>query len=240
MRFKFKALILCAGLGMRLRPITQNQPKCLIEIGEKPLLKYWLDHLASIGCEAALINTHHKADKLKDYLSKLKYKKMKIYTTYERSLLGTAKTLITNYDFFKDENTLLMHSDNFSLVNLKDLIKAHENRVEGTILTMLTFNSANPSSCGIVEKNQKGVMIAFHEKKPNPPTNCANGAIYFFSKEFLTWLVKNKKDAVDFSNDVLPSLSGLTQTWHTELPYIDIGTPESLKEAKLLHNKLFK
>ena len=56
MRFKFKALILCAGLGTRLRPITQNLPKCLVEIGEKPLLKYWLDHLASIGCEAALIN----------------------------------------------------------------------------------------------------------------------------------------------------------------------------------------
>ena len=57
--------------------------------------------------------------------------------------------------FFKEENTLLMHSDNFSSVDLKDLIKAHQNRVEGTILTMLTFNSTNPSSCGIVEKNQK-------------------------------------------------------------------------------------
>ena len=240
MKFKFKALILSAGLGTRLMPITQNQPKCLVEIGEKPILKYWLDHLASIGCEAALINTHYKANKLQDYLSKLKYKKMKIHTSYEKNLLGTAKTLITNYEFFKDGNTLLMHSDNFSSVNLRDLIKAHENRFKGTILTMLTFNSQDPSLCGIVEKNQKGVMIRFHEKKPNPPSNCANGAIYFFSQEFLTWLVKNKKNAVDFSNDVLPYLSGLTQTWHTDLPYIDIGTPESLKKAKLLYKQIFK
>ena len=236
---KFKALILSAGLGTRLRPITNSIPKCLVKIGEKPLLKYWLDHLANIGCEAVLINTHHHANILKSYIATLNYENMKIHTTYEKYLLGTAKSLIFNYEFFKNGNTLFMHSDNFSKVNLEELILTHQSRVKGTILSMLTFNSNNPSSCGIVGKNSDGVMTSFYEKISNPPSNCANGAIYFFSQEFLTWLVKNKKDAVDFSIDVLPFLNGLIQTCHTNLPYIDIGTPESLSKARLLHDKLF-
>ena len=232
MKRKYRALILAAGLGTRLKPYTDYLPKCLMEIGGKPLISHWLDRLSDLECESVLVNTHYKAEQVQNYISSLNYKKMFIKTTYEKKLLGTARTLINNIDFFNNFEIILMHADNFSFVNLKDLLQAHENRNKDALLTMLTFNSKNPSSCGIVCKNDKGLMTSFHEKVADPPSNCANGAIYILTQEFINWLVKYKSNAIDFSIDILPFLSGLVQTWHTNLPYIDIGTPETLIEAR--------
>ena len=232
MKRKYRALVLAAGLGTRLKPYTNYVPKCLIEIGKKPVISYWLDKLSELGCDSVLVNTHYKSGQVQNYISSLNYENMFIKTTYEKNLLGTARTLVKNIDFFNNYEIILMHADNFSLVNLKDLLKAHENRNKKTLLTMLTFNSKKPSACGIVCKDDQGIMRSFHEKVSDPPGNCANGAIYILSKEFINWLVKYKRDAIDFSMDVLPFLSGLVQTWHTNLPYIDIGTPETLIEAR--------
>ena len=61
---KIRALILAAGYGTRLRPITLKTPKCLVEIGGQPLLYNWLKKLEQINCERTLINTHHLSDKV--------------------------------------------------------------------------------------------------------------------------------------------------------------------------------
>ena len=234
MKIRFKSIILAAGLGTRLMPYTKSTPKCLMKVGSKPILGYWIDHLYFLGCEKVIVNTHYHSEMVDQYLANLHYKNMSIETFHEKKLLGTAKTLISNVNNLKGGEILLMHVDNYSKVNLGDLLNAHQNREKDTLLTMLTFNSKNPSQCGIVEKNKNDVMTSFHEKVINPPSQCANGAIYILSEEFIRWLIKNKSNAIDFSNDVLPSMNGLVQTWHTELPFIDIGTPETLFEAQNL------
>ena len=96
---KFKAILLAAGLGTRLRPITENTPKCLVEIAEKPLLRYWIDYLDSINCESVLINTHYLSDQVEKYVNQISNIKMEIKLVYEKELLGTAGTLIKNFDF---------------------------------------------------------------------------------------------------------------------------------------------
>ena len=80
---KNKALLLAAGLGTRLRPITNTIPKCLVEIGKKPILEIWLDKLSQAGCQEVLINTHYLANKIDNFLRNKKYKNMRIHTTYE-------------------------------------------------------------------------------------------------------------------------------------------------------------
>ena len=87
---------------------------------------------------------------------------MRIITVYEDTLLGTAGTLIKNKDFFVGATGLLIHADNFSKVNIQNFLKAHFERDPLTFITMLTFNSDNPSQVGIIE-NAKGIMIGFHE-----------------------------------------------------------------------------
>ena len=83
---KFKALLLAAGLGTRLRPKTITTPKCLVKIGNSTLLDIWLTNLKNAGCEAVLINTHHLSDQVENFLEKKEFGDMKITTTYEPEL----------------------------------------------------------------------------------------------------------------------------------------------------------
>ena len=70
---KIKALLLAAGLGTRLRPLTLKTPKCLVEIDGTPLLGIWLEKLNKIGCHEVLINTHYLNEKVENYLSKISF-----------------------------------------------------------------------------------------------------------------------------------------------------------------------
>lgn len=227
-----RALLLAAGLGTRLKPITYHTPKCLVPIGGQPLLNRWLNYLESIECERTLINTHHLVTQVNDFLNNRPSTAMTIERTYEPKLLGTAGTLMNNLDFFKNKTGLLIHADNVTNLNLSEFVKAHRNRPKGCLLTMMTFNTDSPSKCGIVQVNEEGVVEGFHEKVANPPGNTANGAIYAFDNEFLTFLTKMEIPPADFSNQVLPRLCGQIYTCHTENVYIDVGTPDNLMKAQ--------
>ena len=103
---------------------------------------------------------------------------------------------------------------------------------------MLTFTTSTPSSCGIVEIDDRQIVQAFHEKMEKPPGNRANGALYAFEQDFLDHLNLMNQRPRDFSTEVIPELLGRIQTWHTHDAYLDIGTPEALTSAqKIIKNK---
>ena len=227
-----RALLLAAGFGTRLRPLTLTKPKCLVEVNGKPILEHWLNKLEEINTERILINTHYLADKVNNFLNYDYLQNTKIQKFHENQLLGTAGTLIANYKFFIDSTGLMIHSDNFTNMKLINLIEAHQNRPKHCLITMLTFKTNNPKSCGIIELDNKGIVQAFHEKVDEPPGDIANGAIYAFENDFLDWLIKYHPRARDFSTEVLPFLVGKIFTHHTNLNFIDIGTIDGLKEDK--------
>ena len=230
----FRALLLAAGFGTRLRPITLQTPKCLVPIGGEPLLSRWLRKLEMAGCEAVLINTHYLSDKVKDFLHNRQISTMSIKTVHEPELLGTAGTLLSNQEFFGNGTGLLIHADNAMAGDIKDFVAAHHQRQPHCLLTMLTFESDNPNSCGIVEIDSQQVVQAFHEKVTKPPGNRANGAMYAFDREFLDQLNLMYKKPSDFSTEVIPHFLGRIQSWHTHHPYLDIGTPKALNQAQQL------
>ena len=143
-------MLLAAGLGTRLRPITLHTPKCLVPVAGEALLGRWLQQLESAGCEAVLINTHYLAAQVVDFLEKWHSTQMKIVLTYEPELLGTAGTLLANHSFFEGSTGLLIHADNAMEGNLQGLINAHKNCSKQCLMTMLTFRTDRPKSCGIV------------------------------------------------------------------------------------------
>lgn len=96
---------------------------------------------------------------------------------------------------------------------------------------MMTFVSQTPSTCGIVELDEHGVVIGFHEKVKNPPGNLANGAVYLLEPEVLQWIC-DRPEITDFSTQVLPHFIGCIATWHNERTHIDIGSIEALREAQ--------
>jgi len=231
---KIKALLLAAGYGTRLRPLTLTTPKCLIEVKGVPLLQYWLVKLEELGCSEVIINTHYLSNKVLEFLKCYKSLKMKIITSHEKEILGTAGTLIKHKDFFKNSTGLLIHADNYTEDDLSEFLKNHYLRPKNCIITMLTFNTDTPSRCGIVLKDRKGIVIEFHEKSKKNYGNCANGAIYAFEEEFIKTLNKFSYEINDFSIDVLPQIIGKIYSWHTSKFFQDIGNESALKKANLL------
>ena len=232
-----RALLLAAGLGTRLRPLTLQTPKCLVTIGGEPLLGRWLRQLEEAGCEAVLINTHYLADQVEAFLPERPSVPMRVHTIHEPELLGTAGTLLANRSFFEGATGLLIHADNAMAGDLQGLLDAHAARPGQCLLSMLTFRTDQPRSCGIVATDARGVVTAFQEKVADPPGNCANGALYAFDPEFVEFLAGMQLAPSDFSTEVIPTLMGRIQTWHTEQPYLDIGTPQHLEAAQELLSK---
>jgi mannose-1-phosphate guanylyltransferase len=229
-----RALLLAAGLGTRLRPFTLHTPKCLAPIGDKPLLGHWLSKLEAAGCEAVLINTHHLADQVEQFVQNWPRTAMAIETVHEPELLGTAGTLMDHQAFFEGATGLLIHADNAMAADLADLLLAHAQRPSHCLLTMLTFTTSTPSSCGIVEIDATGVVTAFHEKVADEPGNRANGALYAFDADLLAFAKQMSKPTSDFSTEVIPALMGKIYTWHTTEAYLDIGTTETMERAQKL------
>ena len=231
---KIKALLLAAGFGTRLRPLTLTNPKCLMKINGEPILGHWLKKLDNLGCNEVLINTHYLNKKVEDYISKNNFKNMKVSTFYEKSLLGTAGTLLENLDFFQDSVGLLIHADNYTDDSLNDFISRHIRKPEDCLLTMLTFKTDDPSSCGIVEKDRLGKIINFHEKTREYKGNCANGALYAFNNDFLDYLRNLKIKPSDFSTEVIPKILGKIFSYQTNSVYLDIGNPSSYEKANAI------
>jgi len=225
-----RALILAAGLGTRLRPYTLETPKCLVRVGGKPLLEYWLDMLCNNGISPVLVNLHYLAEKVEAYLEASPYKGA-VYTVREKTLLGTGGSLLKNSLFFGGEALMLIHGDNLSRFDMDDFIRAHKNRPSFCEITMMTFETTAPESCGIVELSEDGVVQGFYEKVKNPPGNLANGAVYIIEPGVVDYLVSLQKEVIDFSTEVLPAFVGKIYTFHNQIYHRDIGTPESLAQA---------
>ena len=225
-----RTILLAAGFGKRLLPVTKNIPKCLVPIKGTPLLEIWLTRLVASNLGPFLINTHYLSRQVESYIIGSRHSN-KVTIVNEPVLLGTAGTLIKNLDFFQGEDGLLIHSDNYCMGDLSAFVEAHQNRPEECLLTMMTFRTNDPSSCGIVELNQQGVVTNFHEKETNPPGNLANGAVYILSAELIEMIKKELVDAKDFSTEILNHLIGRIFTYETQELFIDIGTPETYKKA---------
>jgi mannose-1-phosphate guanylyltransferase len=225
-----RALLLAAGLGTRLRPLTETIPKCLVPIKGKPLLGIWLERLTQAGVGPFLINTHYLAEQVEAHIQCSPYRD-KVTLVNELELLGTAGTLTANLGFFQGEGGILIHADNYCLADFAAFQQAHHNRPPECVMTMMTFRTTDPSSCGIVELDKRGVVIGFHEKVSNPPGNLANGAVYIFTSEFLDRLSTDLKIVKDFSTEVLNRFVGYIYSYETSAIFLDVGTPKTYELA---------
>ena len=225
-----RAMLLAAGFGTRLRPLTDTVPKCLVPIGGKPLLEIWLERLTEVGIGPFLINTHYLADQVEAFIASSRYRD-EVEIVREGELRGTAGTLVANLEFFGGQDGLLIHADNYCLADFKGFVQAHARRPQGCVMTMMTFRTDSPSSCGIVERDRACVVTGFHEKVANPPGNLANGAIYLLSADLIQRLGKDLKAVTDFSTEVLNRFVGRIFTYETSEVFLDIGTPAAYAEA---------
>ena len=228
-----KAILLAAGFGTRLRPLTNSIPKCLVPIKGKPLLQIWLERLSASGVGSFLINTHYLSDQVEAFVNTSPFKNQ-IELVHESQLLGTAGTLGANSNFFTHDDGLLIHADNYCLADFGSFIEAHKSRPKICMMTMMTFTTNQPEMCGIVDKNENNILTGFFEKVKNPPGNEANGAIYCLSHKLIRLMKTEFISTSDFSTEIIPRLLGKIYIHHSDKILIDIGSPEQYEKAQRL------
>ena len=217
-----KALLLAAGIGSRLRPLTYHTPKCLVDVNGIPLLEYWLGILSSLGVDEIFINTHHLPELVEDFLVQSKYKK-RVKLLYEENLLGTGGTIKKHNDRFKMDDTLVIHADNLCITNFSDFKNFHRNFGNKNI-SIMTFYTPQPENCGIVSVNQYQQVVSFDEKQSNNLGNLANGAVYCISGEVMDKISEFEADVFDFTKDFLANNLEGVFAWHNNYYHLDVGT----------------
>ena len=136
-----RALLLAAGYGTRLKPLTNHLPKCLVPINGKPLIDYWLENLLNNGIEEILINTHYLSSIVQNYIDLSKWKSF-VEVVHEETLLGTGGTILKNKEFFRNETFFVAHADNLSIFDMKEFSNRHLNRPSETEITMMLFETS--------------------------------------------------------------------------------------------------
>lgn len=224
------ALLLAAGLGTRLRPLTDHVPKCLVPIHGRPLLGYWLDMLLRGGLAHVVVNTHYLPAQVEAFVAASPWAS-RVTLSPEPELLGTGGTVLANAPRLGPGAFMVAHADNLCRFDVGAFIAAHRARPAGCEITMMTFATDAPQSCGIVELDAQERVVAFHEKVASPPGNLANGAVYLFEPAVVDFLASTGRTVIDLSNEVIPHFLGRIAIWRNEDYLRDIGTPEALDRA---------
>jgi mannose-1-phosphate guanylyltransferase len=233
-----RGLLLSAGLGTRLRPLTLTTPKCLVSIRGVPLLDHWLPMLLNGGIERTLINTHHLAELVRRHVRESAWKD-RVDLVHETELLGTGGTILANRSYFGNRPFFIAHSDNLAWFDVGAFITRHNARPPQALITMMTFETDAPQSCGIVEEDANGLVIGFHEKVADPPGLLANGAVYVFEPIVLDFIASLGKRNVDISTELLPNFVGRICTFKNTHYHRDIGSIEGLDKANSEYSETF-
>ncbi len=223
-----KAFLLAAGVGSRLRPLTDDTPKCMLEFGDRPLLDMWLDAFDRAGVDEVLVNLHHLPDVVRRHLAG-RTGPPGVRTVFEPQLLGSAGTLRANRRWVQDEEFFLAcYADNLTDFDLRSLVDAHQDH--GAAATLAVFHSENPSAGGVVELDGTGRVIGFAEKPIEPVSDLTNAGIYAFAPG----LVDEIDDRLprDIGYDLLPRLVGRARAVLVEGYFRDIGTVDAYRRAR--------
>ena len=223
-----KAFLLAAGVGSRLRPITDTIPKCMVPIDGQPMLDIWLDAFDRAGVDEVLVNLHHLPDVVRDHLDARADTPI-VHTFFEPELVGSAGTLAANRAWVEGEDLFLAcYADNLTDFDLSSLVKAHQEH--GAIATLTVFHSERPSAGGVMELDATGTVVGFEEKPAHPVSDLVNAGMYAFRPSVLDEL--GGPTPLDIGYDLLPRLVGRAKAVPVEGYFRDIGTIQAYEQAQ--------
>jgi NDP-sugar pyrophosphorylase family protein len=231
-----KAMILAAGEGSRLRPLTLDRPKPMLPVAGRPALEHIVAWLRSYRCGQIVINLHHHPQAVMSHLGDGAKFGVEITYSVEQTILGTAGGVKLVADFF-DETFVLVFGDVLTDLDLQALVDFHLSRPAGPHLSMSLYHVPNPSECGIVSLDEQGRIIRFVEKPAAEDifSDLANAGVLVMDPELLGHVPGDH--FYDFGRNLFPQLlrSGVPMYgWPLpETTYlIDIGTPEKYAQAQ--------
>lgn len=199
-----KAMLLAAGLGTRLKPLTDHCPKCMVLVAGKPVLQWNIEWLRSQGVVDLVVNLHHYPEAVTGYFGDGSALGVRLKYSYEPQLLGTAGALWAARRFLSSKRFWVLYADNLVNCSLNRLESLH--RFQGATLTMGLFWREDVSASGVVGLNGHGRIIGFKEKPAADEvlSNWVNAGIYLCEARVHQFIPPGR--ACDFGHDILPAL----------------------------------
>ncbi len=233
-----KAIVLAAGTGTRLRPLTYDTAKCLLPLAGRPLLGWTLRWLRAFGVTECIINLHHFPEKVRQFVGDGAQYDLSVHYSYESKLLGTAGA-VKKVEEFLDEAFYVIYSDNFSQWDIRKLKLDYEKH--GSVAAVAVHWREDVSQCGMVDLDQDNRILRFVEKpKPEKVTNhYVSAGFFYLNPRVLSYI----PDGVfcDFGNHVFPAMIHAGEPIYAvkmEDLIIGIDTRESYLKANELAKKL--
>ena len=232
-----KAVVLAAGEGVRLRPLTLTRPKHMISVGGKPILEHCLTAIKACGINDVIIVVNYMADNIRSYFGSGEKLGLKIEYAYQKSVIGTGNA-VGVAEPYVEEDFLLVYGDLlFTPEALKKVLSLHKRKRPSATLTVVSVEK--PEDYGIVELEAEGQVKRIIEKpqREEAPTNLANAGLYVFSTEIFekaSRISTSSRGEWEITDAITLLLKEKKPVFAAEISkdeWFDIGRPWDLLEA---------
>ena len=233
-----KALLFAAGLGTRLKPFTDNHPKALAVVSGKTLLERNIEYLKSYGVQEFVINVHHFADQIKNFLDSKNHFDVKIHISDESDeVLETGGGLVKARKLLEDDRFLVMNVDILTDLNISELLRFH---IENQPLVTLAVSDRDSSRKLLFEEHKElkgwqnlnsGEKIIASENSLN---ELAFSGIHIIEPEIFDKMPASGKFSIMTTYMELMKNEKILGFDHSGGKLVDVGRPESVREAEQL------
>lgn len=229
------AVIMAGGEGKRLRPLTENTPKPLLEVGGKPIIEYNIDRLKQVGIKNINLSIRYLGEQLESYFGDGSKKELNISYVKEDQPLGTIGAILL-CENLQHEDIVVMNSDLLTNIDFKDFYKSYKESGADMAVAATSYHVDIPYA--VLETNQDNQVTSLKEKPKY--TYYSNAGIYILNKKVLKMIPKNEfYDITDLMDKILAMNLKLV-TYPINGYWLDIGKHEDFKKAQedIKHVKL--
>ena len=220
-------LILCGGLGTRLRSVTGGVPKVMAEVQGEPFLDFLLRYLIKQGATRVILCAGYKAESIAAHY-KANFSQMDLQLSVEREPLGTGGALKNAAPLLKYDHVFGLNGDCFTPVDYAAFLGAHLDKK--ALATLVGVRVEGNKDFGTIVSNDKGDILAFKEKFETRDVQYISAGIYCFNRGLFERMPPGK---FSIEYDFFPGMIANRFYCHkVEAPFIDIGTPERFAWAQ--------
>ena len=230
-----EAILLCGGLGTRLRSVVSDRPKPMADIAGKPFLHYLVKMLSESGVKHLIFALGYMGEQIEAYFQSGEEYGLSISYSYEDSPLGTGGAIRNALSKVSGENVLVLNADTYFHTNYESLLK--EQLKNKAAMTIAGRKIEDISRYGAILKDESGRILRWNEKMSSdqvetPRPGEINGGIYVMQKSLIEKIPEGKQS---LENDCIPAWleDGLyLQAIPSDGYFMDIGIPEDYAQFK--------
>ncbi len=223
-----ESIILCGGLGTRFREVSEKIPKALALVSGKPILRWLIDDLTSIGIKKIVLATGYLSEEIEEFVKNNNFKNCII--SKENKSLGTGGAIINAQKYIKKKNFFVLNGDSRIKTDFKGLYNFHNKN--NSDMSIILSSKIKGKDFGNVLVLKSGKINSFLEKNCKNKYSYINAGVYILNKDLLTDFEKNSFYSLE--KDLIPKwIQGRRVFGYVvDIPFTDIGTKERYLSAK--------